>query len=276
MKLSLGFSPCPNDTFMFEALIKKKVNAGSIGFSPFISDIEELNKKALNQELDITKLSFFTFARVSDSYVLLNSGSALGTGNGPLLIGKEKTETDQLKNISVAIPGINTTANLLLSIMFPEIRKKKIYLFSEIEQAVLSGEVDAGLIIHESRFTYKSKGLTKIVDLGEYWEENTRLPLPLGCIAIRRNLPDEVKLKVNDYLKESIGYAIEHPMDGMDYIREHATEMDDEVIKKHINLYVNNYSVDMGEAGREAVKELFRKAVSNNIIKEPNKELFIK
>lgn len=276
MMLSLGFSPCPNDTFMFEALITKKINAGSIELNPCIKDIEELNKLALNHELDITKLSFSTFARVADTYALLDSGSALGTGNGPLLIGKKQTDTGQLKNMAIAIPGLNTTANLLLSIMFPEVKQKKVYLFSEIEQAVINGETDAGLIIHESRFTYESKGLKKIIDLGEYWEKTIKLPLPLGGIAIKRSLPDEVKHKMNEYIRESVVYAFEHPLDGMNYIKQHATETDDEVIKKHINLYVNEYSVNMGEVGRKAVNELFGKAVSNNIVSKPGKELFLK
>ncbi len=276
MILQFGFSPCPNDTFMFEALINEKITPADIEIKSYIADVEALNTLAFKQQLEITKMSFATFAKVSKFYRLLNAGSAMGNNNGPLLIAREEMNIDKLKEITIAIPGENTTANLLLSILVPDAKHKQVFLFSEIENAVLSGSVDAGLIIHESRFTYQDKGLKKIADLGELWQEETQLPLPLGCIAVRKDVPDNLQLIIDHIIADSVKYAFDHPEGGWDYIRHYATELDDEVIKKHIDLYVNNYSFDMGEKGRHAVNTLLNEMYMNNVIMEIDKDIFLK
>ncbi|MCK4700698.1 MAG: 1,4-dihydroxy-6-naphthoate synthase, partial [Bacteroidales bacterium] len=239
MKLKLGFSTCPNDTYIFDAIVNKRINLEGISFEVVLADVEELNTMAFELIPDVTKLSFHAYAYVSDYYKILNTGSALGYKNGPLLISKKKIYPDEVSDLIIAVPGKYTTANLLLGIAYPDVKKKKEYLFSNIEDVVLSGETDAGLIIHESRFTYTSKGLKKIIDLGEYWEEKTHLPIPLGGIMIRRDLPEEIRKKVNHILKASISYAKENPRDSFDYIKMHAQSVEDEVIRKHIDLYVN-------------------------------------
>ena len=179
MKLKLGFSTCPNDTFMFDAMVHHKIDTFGLDFDLHLADIEELNQLSLKGELDITKISYAAYTKVSDKYIFLNSGSALGENNGPILISKRKIYPDEVNNLKIAIPGKNTTANMLLSIAYPEAKSKVEYLFSDIEDVVLSDEVDAGLIIHENRFTYEKKGLKKIIDLGEFWERKTNKPIPL-------------------------------------------------------------------------------------------------
>ncbi len=256
INLKIGFSPCPNDTFIFDALIHKKIDAEYFDFETVITDVEELNKKALNNELDITKLSFQTYFKIKGNYDLLNSGSALGTNCGPILISKKKYNINEIVNLNIAIPGINTTANLLLKIAFGD-KAKTLHLtemlFSEIEDAILKGKVDAGVIIHESRFTYQDKGLIKIMDLGEYWESITNSPIPLGCIVIRKNFSKEIKITFDKVLKSSIEFALKNPDSGYDFIKDNAQELSDGVIKKHIELYVNNYTLDLGKNGRKAI-----------------------
>jgi 1,4-dihydroxy-6-naphthoate synthase len=252
-KFTLGFSPCPNDTFMFDALVNGKIDTNGIFFSPELEDIETLNRKALSGEFDITKVSFGVFTSISNTYELLNSGAALGSGVGPLFISKKKFE-DISEIKTVAIPGKHTTAYILFKIFYPQITTTKEMIFSEIEQAILNGEVDAGVIIHENRFTYESKGLRKISDLGELWEKQTGQPIPLGGIVIRKNISPEIKKNVNDLLRQSIEFAFAHPESGFDYIKNHAQEMSEEVRKKHIELYVNKYSIDLGENGKNAVR----------------------
>ena len=205
--LSLGFSTCPNDTFIFEALVNNRFEAEGLEFTTHLTDVEELNKKAFSGTYDITKMSMFAYSQLSEHYQILDSGSALGTNNGPLLISNKKINIYQIEKYNIAIPGKNTTANFLLTALYPQVQNKTEMLFSEIEDAILNGEVDAGLIIHESRFTYQQKGLQKIIDLGQRWERRTGLPVPLGCIAIKRNLPEEIKIKVNNAIKKSIEIA---------------------------------------------------------------------
>jgi 1,4-dihydroxy-6-naphthoate synthase len=281
MKLTLGFSPCPNDTFIFDALIHHKIDTEDLEFEAFYDDVETLNQKALSNQLDITKLSYHAYAYVTDKYVLLNSGSALGFGVGPLLICKDERFVDSvylLKNIgdlTIGIPGKYTTANFLLGLAYPEAEKKKEMLFSEIEDALLNNQIDIGLIIHENRFTYQDKGLHKILDLGEFWEDLTSSPIPLGGIMIKREHPEELKQKVNRVIRKSVEYAFANPKSGLDFIRSHSQEMSEEVMYKHIELYVNKYSIDLGVEGRKAVSTLFEGAVKLDIIPEPKENLFL-
>lgn len=258
MRLSLAFSPCPNDTFMFEALVNKRIQTDGYDFDIILDDVENLNKAALRHIPDITKLSFNAYTKLYDTYQLLTSGSALGRNCGPLLISKKEITLSEINNISIAIPGFNTTAFLLLKYAFPNILKIKEIVFSEIEKSVLDESVDAGVIIHENRFTYLYKGLKKIVDLGEYWEQNTGFPIPLGGIAIKRSLPESVKKTINLLLKQSINYAFEHPDAGSEFIRSNAQEMDARVIAAHIALYVNEFSRDLGVEGKNAIYTLFK------------------
>lgn len=274
-KISLGFSTCPNDTFIFDAMVHHKIDTEGLDFDVFMADVEELNKKAVEQELDVTKISYHAYSKIADRYCLLDSGSALGENNGPILISKHKIYPDEVNDIKIAIPGLNTTANMLLSIAYPNAKNKKEYLFSDIEDVVLSEETDAGLIIHENRFTYEKKGLQKIVDLGEYWEEETQLPIPLGGIAVKRDINLETQLKINRILRKSVEFAFENPKSAYPYIKKYAQEMDEDVMYKHIDLYVNHFTVDLGKDGREAVKVLYKKASSLGIIPEMNQQIFL-
>ena len=277
-KLSLGFSPCPNDTFIFDALIHHKIDTEGLDFDVFFDDVETLNKKALQGELDITKLSFHAFAHVSDKYVLLDAGSALGFGVGPLLISKTAYTPEEVKSkpsLSVGIPGTYTTANFLLTIAFPELQNKKELVFSAIEQSLLNQELDLGVIIHENRFTYAQKGLHKIMDLGDYWEQQTGMPIPLGGIMINRNIDLETQLIVNRLIRKSVEYAFEHPEASSDFVRHHAQELDESVRKQHIDLYVNKYSIDLGDLGKRAIRVLFEKGQSAGLIANYAEQLFL-
>lgn len=282
MKLTLGFSPCPNDTFIFDALIHHKIDTEGLEFEVFYDDVETLNQKALRGELDITKLSFHAFAYVANQYALLDAGSALGFGVGPLLISKnhfEGSADPQLQTpnskLKIGIPGKYTTANFLLGIAYPHLQNKQELVFSEIESALLNGQVDLGLIIHENRFTYQDKGLTKIVDLGDYWEKLTGCAIPLGGIVINRNLDREVQLKVNRLIRQSVEFAFAHPKSGIDFIRQHAQAMEESVMYKHIELYVNKYSINLGEEGRKAIDTLFKLAQERGIIPTIQENLYI-
>ena len=276
MKLTLGFSTCPNDTFIFDAAVNKKIDTEGLEFDVLLADVEELNRKAFEGDIDITKLSYHAFAYAVKNYVLLDSGSALGRNNGPLLISKQKIYGDEVDDLKIAIPGKYTTANLLLGIAYPGAKNKKEYLFSDIEEAVLSNEADAGLIIHENRFTYKQKGLKKIIDLGEYWEKLTQMPIPLGGIVVNRKLPLEIQQSVNRIVRKSLQYAYNNPKSSFDYIKQYAQELNEEVMYKHIELYVNNYSLDLGEEGKKAIKRLYQEAEKRNLIGKINDEIFIR
>lgn len=271
MKLTLGFSPCPNDTFIFDAMVHHKIDTEGLEFDVVLGDVEELNNKAFNNELNITKLSYHAYAYLTKNYVLLDAGSALGNNCGPLLIGKEKISFDDVDNKTIAIPGKYTTANFLLSLAFPNAKNKKETLFSDIENDVINEVVDLGLIIHENRFTYQEKGLKKIIDLGEYWETKNNLPIPLGGIVIQRSLPSEIQQTVNRVMKRSVEYALANPEQTLGYVKPHAQEMDTTVMMQHIGLYVNNYTVDLGEKGKEAVQYLFDTAIELEIV--PNNEI---
>ena len=258
MKLTLGFSPCPNDTFIFDALVNKKIKTGGFEFDVVLEDVETLNQWALQGKLDITKLSFPAFFQSGDTYTLLSSGSALGKGVGPLLISKKNIQfsSEEIQQSTIAIPGINTTANLLLSFAFPDANKKQPMVFSEIENAVLSGKTGLGVIIHENRFTYQEKGLHKIIDLGEYWEQKMKVPIPLGAIAIKRSFERSIAEKINSLIKESLEYAFSNYPFITDYVRQHSQEMSEDVMRRHIDLYVNNFSLDLGIDGKQAIETL--------------------
>ncbi|WPU98611.1 1,4-dihydroxy-6-naphthoate synthase [Mucilaginibacter sp. cycad4] len=298
MKLTLGFSPCPNDTFIFDALIHHKIDTEGLEFEVFYDDVETLNQKAFRGELDITKLSYHAFAYVTDKYVLLDSGSALGFGVGPMLIfnppitrfvndedkeifkGESGTseKVDLVPIVSkskIGIPGKYTTANFLLSLAFPEANNKTEIVFSEIENSVLNGTIDFGLIIHENRFTYQDRGLAKLIDLGDYWEKRTGCAIPLGGIVANRNLPLDIQHKINRVLRKSVEFAFANPKSGLAFIKQHAQEMSEEVMYKHIELYVNQYSVELGEEGRKAINLMFDTALEKGIIPEIKDGIFL-
>jgi len=275
MKLTLGFSTCPNDTFIFDAMIHKKVDSEGLQFEVVLADVEELNKNAFAGIIDITKLSYHAFAYVANSYKLLTSGSALGYKNGPLLISKHKIYPDEVTGLKIAIPGKFTTANLLFSIVYPEVKEKREYLFSDIEAAILDHEVDAGVIIHENRFTFEKKGLKKVIDLGEDWERTTKNPIPLGGIVVHRKFDSDIQQKINRVLKRSVQFAFDYPDSSNQYVKTYAQELNDEVISKHINLYVNNFTADLGKSGKEAVRILYKRAHMKGIIDEIPAHIFV-
>ena len=320
IKLSLGFSPCPNDTFIFDALVNKKIDTDGFAFEVFLEDVETLNQWALQKKLDVSKISYGALPLLLKDYIVLSAGGALGKGVGPLLVSKreleagsrksevggrrsevgsqtsdvrrqkpedrkEKTENKirnsifdirilaaMINNMRVAIPGEHTTAHILFSLAFPEAKNKYFTIFSAIEEAVLNEEADAGVIIHESRFTYRQKGLHKLIDLGEYWEQQTGLPIPLGGIAVKRNLTAEIQLRINNLIKKSIEHAFNNYPNISDYVKQHAQEMQEQTMRQHIDLYVNNYSMDLGKDGKKAVEQLLKiyTGIHNSQIDEPD------
>lgn len=288
MKLTLGFSPCPNDTFIFDALIHHKIETEGLDFEVEYHDVETLNHHAFNSKLDITKLSYHAFAYAIEDYELLDAGSALGFGVGPMLITKDPLLAEELSqyagkqlperfaNLRVGIPGKFTTANFLLGLAYPDLQNKVELVFSDIEKSLLDGSIDVGLIIHENRFTYQERGLYKIKDLGDFWEQTTNSPIPLGGIVIRRDLPQETKERVNRLIHDSVAFAFANPKSGLEYIRSHAQEMEESVMYKHIELYVNQYSSDLGEVGRKAVQQMFDKALDLKLIPNTEKQIFLK
>jgi 1,4-dihydroxy-6-naphthoate synthase len=278
MELTLGFSPCPNDCFMFDAIVNRRIDLEGLQLSVRMADVEALNKAAFAREIDVTKLSYHAYAYCAASYVLLDAGSALGRGCGPLLISKRTIASEDVAagNLSIAIPGKYTTANFLLGLAFPAARNKTELVFSAIEPALQDELYDAGLIIHENRFTYEANGLKKVIDLGEFWERETGAPIPLGGIAINRSLPDEAKHSVNRVVRRSVEYAFAHRAASLPFVREHAQEMSEDVMYRHIDLYVNEYSVDLGKDGRRAVEILFEKARATGMIPEVKDDLFLR
>lgn len=273
MKLSLGFSPCPNDTFIFDALVNNKIDTQGLQFDVVLEDVQTLNEWALKGKLDISKISYGVLPLILDKYVLLNSGGALGKGVGPLLISNFGFRISDIDNSFIAIPGENTTAHLLFTLAFPNARNKVFKVFNEIEDAVLNKEVDAGVIIHENRFTYHLKGLQKLMDLGEYWEKETGAPIPLGGIVATRSLNEDLIYKVDALIKASVEYAYEHHhIELSNYVKEHAQEMNEEVMKQHIDLYVNNFSIGLGNAGKNAVNKLVEVYKHLHASTPPNKQ----
>jgi len=240
-----------------------------------MADIKELNDMAFNKELDVTKLSYHAYAYLREDYILLDSGSALGFNCGPLLISKDPIDPDEVKDKTVAIPGKHTTANLLFSLAFPDVKSKKVMLFHEIEDAVLNGEVDLGLIIHENRFTYQEKGLSKVMDLGQYWEDTYSYPIPLGGIVAKRSLGVDKIRQISEMLSQSVQHAFDHPTDSAEFVLKHAQEMQTEVVNQHISLYVNEYSVSLGETGRAAVNKLFKIGAAKGVFNDSSLPIFI-
>lgn len=258
MNLTLGFSPCPNDTFIFDALVNGGIDTGNLHYEPVLEDVQTLNEWAAQDKLDITKLSFPALFAVSDRYRLLNVGAALGKGVGPLLIAKRLVDLPSPEHCRVAVPGLNTTANFLLHHAFPTVKERVPMLFSDIEDAVLNGTVDMGVIIHENRFTYQQKGLLKVADLGEVWEQKNGAAIPLGCIAIRRSLGEELALTVETQIRESLIRSFHDYPAVSAYVQQHAQAMEANVMRQHIELYVNNYTMEFGEEGRQAIDTFAR------------------
>ena len=277
--LTLGYSPCPNDTFIFYALIHDKIDTKNLKFKETLLDVETLNQKALHTELDLTKISYHAFGHMRKNYCLLRAGGALGRGCGPLVIAKNEYAMEELRGKKIAIPGKLTTAYLLLQLYIPDFILQTSDLlempFDKIIDAVAKEEVDAGLIIHESRFTYPSYGLKQIIDLGEWWEKQTGLPIPLGGILAKRTLGEGLYKKINKLVKASIEYAFSNRAEPMDYIKKHSQELSDDVINQHINLYVNDYSLDVGQDGEKAVNELLSRAEDAGIIPKVKQEIFM-
>ena len=300
MKLTLGFSPCPNDTFIFDALVNNKINTQGLEFNVILEDVETLNQLALKDTLDITKISYGVLPLLLEKYLVLNSGSALGSGVGPLLIANPLqtspfrgglqnsfVEEEYVNRCTIAIPGMHTTAHMLFSLAYPKAKNKIFLRYNEIEDFVLKGssqfsppigggdlaEAVAGVIIHENRFTYRQKGLIKIIDLGEFWEQKTQSPIPLGGIAAKRNIDISLVRKVDNLIKQSIEYSFSNYPSITEYVREHSQEMEEDVMRKHIDLYVNNYSIDLGEKGKKAILQMlniYQKTNSYNFTKPKN------
>jgi len=275
INLSLGYSPCPNDTFIFYALTHGRVDMPGVTLTESLDDVETLNRRALGTELDLTKVSFHAFAYLMKDYCLLKSGAALGRGCGPLVVTKKPMSMDALRGKKFAIPGRYTTAHLLLMLYGEGYDDVVVVPFDKVMDAVASGEVDAGLVIHEGRFTYESRGLVRALDLGEWWESVTGLPIPLGGILARRSLGADVIHSVEDGIRQSILYARAHPDETKAYIKAHAQELDDRVIEEHIALYVNDFSLDLGAEGVSAVEELFRRAADRGAILRATAPIFI-
>jgi 1,4-dihydroxy-6-naphthoate synthase len=275
LKLTLGFSPCPNDTFIFDAMVNGKIDTRGIEFDFVMEDVETLNIWADKVKLDITKLSYNTFIHTVNQYALLHSGSALGEGVGPLLVSKKPLDLNNIADFKIAIPGFNTTANLLLSLAFPGATNKTELVFNEIENGVLNGDFDAGLIIHEGRFTYAKKGLTKLIDLGDWWEQTTHAAIPLGGIVIRRDFDKTLCATVDQIIKESLAYSWARYPELSPFVTANAQEMEEDVMRKHIQLYVNDYTTDLGEKGRSAIATLFQKAEDGGLLRnEMPKSIF--
>lgn len=266
MNLTLAYSPCPNDTFMFDAIVHNRIDTEGLTFTVTHADVETLNNHAFDETYDITKLSFHAYAYVSQAYALLTSGAALGRGCGPLLISKDEIPRSKIEFCLIGIPGRHTTANFLCMLAFPEAATKKEMVFSDIEHALLSDQIDIGLIIHENRFTYQQKGLRKIMDLGEWWENKYHMPIPLGGIAVKRELGPATIAKINRVVNRSVLYAMENPDMSKPYVCAHAQEMLPEVMQQHISLYVNDFSIQLGDEGKTAIENLYAVAMDKKLI----------
>jgi len=273
-RIEFGFSSCPNDTFMFDAIVNRRIDLHGLGFFPYIADIEELNSRVLAGIPDLCKISIAHYPRIADRYQILTSGSALGFRNGPLLVSKHKINPDRVHNLIIGIPGFQTTANYLLELLYSNKLSRKEFLFSEIEDKVLNEEVDAGLLIHEGRFTYASRGLQLITDLGEEWERRFELPVPLGSIVIKREIEDSKKAILAGIIKESVCFAFENPSASVNFVKEHAWELSEEVINNHISLYVNEFSKDLGDQGKKAIRFLLRAGNDQGLFNLKTQDIF--
>ena len=283
MKLTLGFSPCPNDTFIFDALVNNKINTGGLEFEVVMDDVQSLNEMAIAGKLDITKISYGSLPLILDRYVVLSSGSALGKGVGPLLIAPFELPSPAVKQCVIAIPGKHTTAHVLFSLAYPDAINKVFLRYDEIEDFVLSNKgsleniqsVKLGVIIHENRFTYQEKGLVKQTDLGNFWETETKLPVPLGGIVANRKLPDDVKKNVQSLIRKSLGYSYANGKELSRFVKDNAQEMSPEVMQMHIDLYVNNFTMDLGEDGKKAVGKFLQVHSSVNKIPFEEEKIFL-
>jgi 1,4-dihydroxy-6-naphthoate synthase len=275
MKLTLGISPCPNDTFIFDALVNGAVDAGALRLDVVLEDVQTLNEWAMEGRLDVSKISYGVLPAIAGEYGVLAAGGALGRGVGPLLVARPGLGAFRPEAMRIAIPGRDTTAHLLFSLAFPQAAHKSFMVFSDVEEAVLRGAVDAGVIIHEGRFTYEAKGLVKVLDLGEHWEERTRAPVPLGGIVARRSLGGELHRELDRLVRSSVEHALRARPRITEWVRVHAQEMDDEVMRRHIDLYVNDFSVDLGEAGRRAVETLLEVHRQVNPGAPPRRDVFL-
>jgi 1,4-dihydroxy-6-naphthoate synthase len=273
--LTIGYSPCPNDTFIFYGMIHGKVRVPGIEFRERLEDVETLNRMALDGRLDITKISYHALGHLRERYALLRSGGALGRGCGPLLVAKAGTRLSDLKQGMIAVPGTLTTAYLLLRLYDPALTNIIVMAFDRIMDAVSGSDATAGLIIHESRFTYPLYNLEKLLDLGEWWENHSGLPIPLGGILGKRTLGKDVLLGIENAIRESLRYARHHPDEVLDYCRQHSQEMDESVMKSHIDLYVNDFSLDLGEDGLTAVRRLFAEAEERGVMPPCDKPLLV-
>ncbi len=275
MPLTLAYSPCPNDTFIFDAMVHGRIDTEGLDFEVVLADVEELNEAAFAKTHPLTKLSYHALAHVQDSYRLLDAGSALGDGIGPLLIARTQLTRQQLESQAIAIPGQYTTAAFLLRLAYPQAQHLRSYVFNHIEEAINASEVAAGVIIHENRFTYAERGFALLLDLGDYWHTTTRLPIPLGGIAVRRDLDVELQQRLDRILRRSVDYALAHPTASADYVAAHAQEMSADVQYMHIKTYVNDYSVSLGAEGRKAVEALFDMAAERELVKPRRADLFV-
>ncbi len=275
MKLTLGFSPCPNDTFIFDAMVHGRIDTEGLEFDYFLADVEELNRRAFIGDINITKISYHAYSYIAQNYLILDSGSALGHRNGPLLVSNREITSDEINNARIAIPGKYTTANLLFSIAWPDAKNKVEYLFSDIPRAVKQGEADAGLIIHETRFTYAGMGLFWIADMGEFWENLTGMPIPLGAIVVNRKVPEDIALKVNRIIRRSLEYAYRDSYASFRFVTEHASDMDSTVMNNHIKLFVNEFTLDLGTRGKDAISEMFRIAGNKGVIPAVPARIFL-
>ena len=256
MKYTIGFSPCPNDTFIFDALVNKKIDLGDLEFDVFMEDVETLNRLALQEKLDISKISYGVLPRIMPAYRVLDAGGALGMGVGPILVSARPLEPERITELSIALPGIHTTAHMLFNLAFPQAKKKVFMAFSDIEDAVLRGETDLGVLIHENRFTYEQKGLYKVLDLGEFWEQNTQSPIPLGGVVMNRQFEISQMNTINALIRESLEYSRKNYPQLSAFVKHHAQEMEEDVMRKHIDLYVNDFTTSLGSQGRAAVWKL--------------------
>ncbi|TDW95695.1 1,4-dihydroxy-6-naphthoate synthase [Dinghuibacter silviterrae] len=256
MTLTLGFSPCPNDTFIFDALVNHHIDTGGLDFDVYLEDVQTLNRWAMEGRLDLSKISYGVLPLITGTYEVLQSGGALGKGVGPLLISKTPVDPATIEHKTIAIPGENTTAHMLFSLAYPKAKHKRFVLFSDIERMVLEGETDLGVIIHENRFTYQQKGLVKLADLGQFWEETTGNPIPLGGIVAKRSLEPALVRQVDELIRRSVAWSFDRYPGLSAYIREHAQEMDETVMRQHIDLYVNDFSRALGAQGEKAVEKL--------------------
>lgn len=281
MKFTLGFSPCPNDTFIFDALVNKKIDTGDFEFNVVLEDVQTLNQWAIDGKLDISKISYGVLPLIVQQYKILHSGGALGKGVGPLLISANPVDINaegfNINDYTIAIPGEHTTAHLLFSLAFPGAKNKIFKIFHEIEGFLLNStdQKTLGVIIHENRFTYQQKGLHKLIDLGDFWEKKTGYPIPLGGIAIKKNISPAILTKIDQLIQQSIEYAFSNYPYLPEYVTRHSQEMEENVMRQHIDLYVNNYSVDIGKDGKEAVNEFLHIYEHNNPVSPIDHNVFV-